>query len=142
MFHCRQLSHDRPPISPLTPYNHCSLCFIYMLITYTVYCHTQDQLSGSRCLCPPGFSGKFCQNSPSPCDSAPCLHGGQCVEKDGQTVACSCPMGYSGSFCEVRQPSLIPTYCDETRLTDLSSPSSVIMKRNKGGTVTYNYTKY
>ncbi|TMS07702.1 Protein jagged-1b, partial [Larimichthys crocea] len=63
--------------------------------------HCEDQLSGSRCLCPPGFSGKFCQNSPSPCDSAPCLHGGQCVEKDGQTVACSCPMGYSGSFCEI-----------------------------------------
>ncbi|KAM9319202.1 protein jagged-2 isoform 3-T3 [Pholidichthys leucotaenia] len=42
----------------------------------------EDQTSGSRCLCLPGFSGKYCQNGPSPCDSAPCLNGGQCVEKD------------------------------------------------------------
>lgn len=56
-------------------------------------------------MCPPGFSGKFCQSGPSPCDSAPCLHGGQCMEKDGRTITCNCPPGYSGIFCEVGQLS-------------------------------------
>lgn len=60
----------------------------------------EDLVPGS-CRCLPGFSGKHCQNVASPCDSAPCLHGGQCIAKDGLTVACSCPMGYSGTFCEV-----------------------------------------
>uniref|UniRef100_A0A3Q3BPV0 Delta-like protein n=1 Tax=Kryptolebias marmoratus TaxID=37003 RepID=A0A3Q3BPV0_KRYMA len=59
-------------------------------------------LSGSRCSCPPGFSGKFCQSGPGPCDSAPCLHGGQCtVEQDGRTAACNCPTGRSGLLCAV-----------------------------------------
>ncbi|KAF3847663.1 hypothetical protein F7725_020691 [Dissostichus mawsoni] len=61
----------------------------------------EDQVSGSRCLCPPGFLGKYCQNRESPCDSAPCLHGGQCMEKDGRTITCNCPTGFSGSFCEL-----------------------------------------
>lgn len=78
----------------------------------------QDLLSESRCVCPPGFSGKYCQNSLSPCDSGPCLHGGQCVENDGKTIACNCPAGYSGVFCEVgnlaayiRQVSRMQTSC-------------------------------
>nr|XP_040043195.1 protein jagged-1b isoform X1 [Gasterosteus aculeatus aculeatus]XP_040043203.1 protein jagged-1b isoform X1 [Gasterosteus aculeatus aculeatus] len=60
----------------------------------------EDQMSASRCSCPPGFSGKYCQIGLTPCDSAPCLHGGQCVEQDGKTVKCNCPTGYSGDFCE------------------------------------------
>ncbi|KAF1394095.1 hypothetical protein PFLUV_G00022940 [Perca fluviatilis] len=73
----------------------------------------EDQLSGSRCLCPPGFSGKYCQNGPSPCDSAPCLHGGQCVEKDGRTVNCNCPTGYSGVFCEIALDLCNPNPCQQ-----------------------------
>lgn len=61
----------------------------------------KDLVLGSRCVCPPGFSGVHCQNAPSLCDSAPCLHGGQCVETDGRTIACICPAGYSGNLCEV-----------------------------------------
>uniref|UniRef100_A0A3B5AD08 Delta-like protein n=1 Tax=Stegastes partitus TaxID=144197 RepID=A0A3B5AD08_9TELE len=72
-----------------------------------------DQVSGSRCLCPPGFSGKYCQNGPSPCDSAPCLHGGQCVEKDGRTASCICPVGYSGIFCEVALDPCNPNPCQQ-----------------------------
>lgn len=83
----------------------CSLHCAFLLITHIKCYAMQDLLSESRCVCPPGFSGKYCQNGPSPCDSAPCLHGGQCVEKDGRTITCDCPMGYSGVFCEVGELS-------------------------------------
>lgn len=67
----------------------------------------EDSVSGSHCLCVPGFSGKHCQTGPSPCDSTPCQHGGQCVDKEGRAELCSCPMGYSGTYCEVRLHSQI-----------------------------------
>uniref|UniRef100_A0A3Q3BEX5 Delta-like protein n=1 Tax=Kryptolebias marmoratus TaxID=37003 RepID=A0A3Q3BEX5_KRYMA len=70
--------------------------------------------SGSRCSCPPGFSGKFCQSGPGPCDSAPCLHGGQCtVEQDGRTAACNCPTGRSGLLCEVTLDLCDPNPCQQ-----------------------------
>ncbi|XP_068440883.1 protein jagged-1b [Clinocottus analis] len=71
----------------------------------------EDQVSGSRCSCAPGFSGKFCQVGVMPCDSAPCLHGGQCVEQDGRTVMCTCPSGYSGVFCEKALNMCDPNPC-------------------------------
>ncbi|XP_035478543.2 protein jagged-1b [Scophthalmus maximus] len=71
------------------------------------------EMSGSRCWCPPGFLGKYCQSVPSPCLSAPCLHGGQCVEKDGRTVTCNCPMGYSGIFCEIVLDLCNPNPCQQ-----------------------------
>ncbi|XP_005742174.1 protein jagged-1b [Pundamilia nyererei] len=73
----------------------------------------EDQVSGSRCVCPPGFSGKHCQNRQRLCDSAPCLHGGQCVEKDERTVTCNCPTGYSGNFCEVVLDLCNPNPCQQ-----------------------------
>lgn len=73
----------------------------------------EDLLTESRCVCPPGFSGKYCQNSLSPCDSAPCLHGGQCVENDGKTIACNCPTGYSGVFCEAALDLCDPNPCQQ-----------------------------
>uniref|UniRef100_A0A1A8UJQ1 Delta-like protein n=1 Tax=Nothobranchius furzeri TaxID=105023 RepID=A0A1A8UJQ1_NOTFU len=73
----------------------------------------EDQLSGPRCLCPTGFSGKFCQNGLSPCDSSLCLHGGQCVEKNGRTVVCNCSEGYSGLLCEIASDLCDPNPCQQ-----------------------------
>ncbi|XP_061575412.1 protein jagged-1b isoform X2 [Cololabis saira] len=73
----------------------------------------EDQVSGSKCLCPPNFLGKYCQNGPSPCDSAPCVNGGLCVEKDGRTVTCNCPGGYSGAFCEITMDLCNPNPCQQ-----------------------------
>ncbi|XP_034024225.1 protein jagged-1b [Thalassophryne amazonica] len=73
----------------------------------------EDQVSSSRCLCPPGFSGKYCENGPRLCDSVPCLHGGQCVEKDERTVTCNCPIGYSGMFCETAVDMCDPNPCQK-----------------------------
>lgn len=79
--------------------------------------HLQDQISGSRCRCLPGFSGKYCQNDPNPCHSTPCLNGGQCVEKDGKTASCICHKGYTGIFCEVGRPSQGPVIIDSAAQT-------------------------
>ena len=38
-------------------------------------------------------------NLGSPCDSAPCLHGGTCTNK-AETFECTCRPGYSGKQCE------------------------------------------
>ncbi|KAL0972901.1 hypothetical protein UPYG_G00196220 [Umbra pygmaea] len=73
----------------------------------------EDAVSESRCLCLPGFSGKHCQKGPSLCDSAPCQHGGQCVENEGSGMLCSCPMGYSGTFCEVVVNLCNPNPCQQ-----------------------------
>lgn len=73
----------------------------YSLLDFFPPLFVKDLVSGSRCVCPPGFSGMYCQNALSLCDSAPCLHGGQCVETDGRTISCICPTGYSGNLCEV-----------------------------------------
>ncbi|XP_067102858.1 protein jagged-1-like [Osmerus mordax] len=73
----------------------------------------EDLVSGSRCLCLPGFTGKHCQNVPGPCDSAPCLHGGHCVEEAGRTASCSCAVGYSGPFCEVLADPCSPNPCQQ-----------------------------
>ncbi|CDQ75147.1 unnamed protein product [Oncorhynchus mykiss] len=75
--------------------------------------HCEDSVSGSRCLCVPGFSGKHCQTGPSPCDSTPCQHGGQCVDKEGRAELCSCPNGYSGTYCEVVVDLCNPNPCQQ-----------------------------
>ncbi|KAM9390685.1 uncharacterized protein ACWYII_034549 isoform 1-T1 [Salvelinus alpinus] len=75
--------------------------------------HCEDSVSGSHCLCVPGFSGKHCQTGPSPCDSTPCQHGGQCVDKEGRAELCSCPMGYSGTYCEMVVDLCNPNPCQQ-----------------------------
>merc|ERR550517_844887 len=61
------------------------------------------------CLCPPGYSGVFCESSPtvevaayqqaSPCQAAPCRHG-TCFAFSPSAYACKCHPGYSGKRCE------------------------------------------
>ncbi|XP_054901592.1 protein jagged-1 [Poeciliopsis prolifica] len=75
--------------------------------------HCEDLLSGSRCACPTGFTGKFCQNGLGPCDSNPCLHGGQCVTTEGKTATCDCPLGYSGNSCEIALDPCSPNPCQQ-----------------------------
>ncbi|KAI4874357.1 hypothetical protein NFI96_022214 [Prochilodus magdalenae] len=72
--------------------------------------HCED----SRCVCLSGFTGKHCQTAVGACDSAPCLHGGQCVEqKDGKSLLCNCPKGYTGTYCEVVVDMCNPNPCQK-----------------------------
>jgi len=37
----------------------------------------------------------------NPCDSQPCLNGGQCVQTDYSVHECRCPTGFDGKTCEL-----------------------------------------
>lgn len=59
-----------------------------------------DGINSFTCLCPPGFTGSYCQHDVNECDSRPCLHGGTCQDSYG-AYRCTCPQGYTGLNCQV-----------------------------------------
>jgi hypothetical protein len=64
-----------------------------------------DGINTFTCLCPPGFTGSYCQHDINECDSRPCLNGGTCQDSYG-TYKCTCPHGYNGLNCQVAPPPL------------------------------------
>uniref|UniRef100_A0A8C9R804 Neurocan core protein n=1 Tax=Scleropages formosus TaxID=113540 RepID=A0A8C9R804_SCLFO len=42
----------------------------------------------------------FCYRGDDPCQTNPCLHGGNCLS-EGKGYSCYCPQGYSGESCEI-----------------------------------------
>ncbi|KAI1903827.1 hypothetical protein AGOR_G00031210 [Albula goreensis] len=75
--------------------------------------HCVESVSGFHCQCLLGFSGKNCQTEPGICDSAPCLHGGQCLEMGEGSMLCHCPPGYTGAHCEVLMDPCKHTPCQK-----------------------------
>lgn len=63
-----------------------------------------DGINSFTCLCPPGFTGSYCQHDVNECDSQPCLHGGTCQDGCG-SYRCTCPQGYTGPNCQVSAPA-------------------------------------
>ncbi|KAK2120707.1 hypothetical protein P7K49_002093 [Saguinus oedipus] len=66
-----------------------------------------DGINSFTCLCPPGFTGSYCQHDVNECDSQPCLHGGTCQDSCG-SYRCTCPQGYTGSNCQVSVQPQVP----------------------------------
>lgn len=52
------------------------------------------------CVCPPGFTGGFCETKTAQCHPNPCANGGVCTDH-GPVHTCSCPPGYSGLSCNI-----------------------------------------
>ncbi|NWT44837.1 NOTC1 protein, partial [Chroicocephalus maculipennis] len=68
-------------------------------------------LSEYKCRCPPGWSGKTCQQA-DPCASNPCANGGQCVPFEAHYI-CRCTAGFHGANCkqDVNECNISPSVC-------------------------------
>uniref|UniRef100_A0A452SNF0 Neurogenic locus notch homolog protein 1 n=1 Tax=Ursus americanus TaxID=9643 RepID=A0A452SNF0_URSAM len=68
-------------------------------------------LTEYKCRCPPGWSGKTCQQA-DPCASNPCANGGQCLPFEASYI-CGCPPGFHGPTCrqDVNECSQNPRLC-------------------------------
>ncbi|XP_076850667.1 LOW QUALITY PROTEIN: uncharacterized protein LOC143500444 [Brachyhypopomus gauderio] len=75
-------------------------------------CFNGGRCEDSLCICLPGFSGERCQTGVGACDSAPCLHGGKCMEQKG-VLFCNCPQGYTGTYCEEVADLCNPNPCQK-----------------------------
>lgn len=73
-------------------------------------CHNgglcESLVIGIRCVCPPGYSGQFCETKESECRASSCQHGGTCVQGDGG-YTCTCAVGYQGEHCELSECALV-----------------------------------
>ncbi|KRZ38457.1 Uncharacterized protein T4C_13788 [Trichinella pseudospiralis] len=70
-------------------------------------CKVEPDKGGSRCACPKGYGGKWCEIELS-CNHIPCLNNGTCIKMPGNAVGvgCKCLPDYYGSFCEFFAPKL------------------------------------
>ncbi|CAL8253571.1 unnamed protein product [Boreogadus saida] len=60
----------------------------------------EGDVDSPPCLCPPGYSGDFCQEKVDECVSVPCRNGAICLAGKG-SYNCFCVPGFQGSHCEL-----------------------------------------
>lgn len=59
-----------------------------------------DGINRFSCLCPTGFTGRFCTINLDDCSSRPCLNGGRCLDR-ARGFHCVCQPGFTGTTCEI-----------------------------------------
>ncbi|XP_025268706.1 agrin isoform X5 [Camponotus floridanus] len=62
--------------------------------------------SDYRCICPPQFTGRNCEESLDPCIDEPCQHGATCDILPQGGYVCKCPPGRTGEHCEILDAEL------------------------------------
>uniref|UniRef100_A0A3Q3GPB0 Neurogenic locus notch homolog protein 1 n=1 Tax=Labrus bergylta TaxID=56723 RepID=A0A3Q3GPB0_9LABR len=70
-----------------------------------------ESLTTYKCRCPPGWSGKLCQQA-DPCASNPCANGGQCSAIESHYV-CTCTAFFTGQTCkqDINECDVNPSPC-------------------------------
>lgn len=58
----------------------------------------EGQAPHAACLCPPGFSGNFCEIMTNSCNPNPCENQGICTDIGGD-FRCRCPAGFMDKTC-------------------------------------------
>lgn len=53
----------------------------------------------SKCVCPPGMTGPYCNNDIDECKETPCSNNGTCTNSEG-TFECQCPDNSTGKYCD------------------------------------------
>ena len=64
-------------------------------------CVSEDPFS-YECLCPPDFTGSYCEQDIDECQAVVCQNGGTCVTGAPLTFECVCAVGYTGAVCELQ----------------------------------------
>nr|XP_033325096.1 agrin-like isoform X2 [Megalopta genalis] len=59
-----------------------------------------------RCICPPQFTGRNCEESLDPCIGEPCQHGATCDILPQGGYVCKCTPGRTGEHCEILDAEL------------------------------------
>ncbi|XP_023288194.1 agrin [Orussus abietinus] len=59
-----------------------------------------------RCICPPQYTGRNCEESLDPCMDEPCQHGATCDILPQGGYICKCPPGRAGEHCEILDAEL------------------------------------
>ncbi|XP_014347224.1 protein delta homolog 1 isoform X4 [Latimeria chalumnae] len=65
----------------------------------------------TSCMCPPGFTGDFCEIRNNDCNPSPCENGGVCTNI-GSEISCLCPSGYIGPSCSTRVIACLSDPCE------------------------------
>lgn len=56
---------------------------------------------GYQCVCKPGYTGEFCENTPDKCKGFNCPANSICEVDDNGNPTCTCTDGYTGENCEI-----------------------------------------
>lgn len=79
-------------------------------------CFNGGTCSNGTCICPNGFTGEKCENSPDICQNISCFNGGYC-----SNGLCVCPQGYSGANCS---QEVTPTQMRISRIDVIRFPAT------------------
>lgn len=101
---CPEHLPPAPPTTAVTVQPPRSLCHVPPLCCRSPCQHggtcvdDEGRASHASCLCPPGFSGNFCEVVTNSCIPNPCENQGICTDIGGD-FRCRCPAGFMDKTC-------------------------------------------
>lgn len=68
---------------------------------HSTLCFQDIPGSNFTCICPDGFTGRYCQVASNSCSDSPCQNGAICIQSHG-VFSCSCLPGWTGNTCSIK----------------------------------------